>query len=96
MNYIYLSVKCVAVCTCVMSARYLQVRQPKHSNKEVVLDFVKSRDVSQGIVKKIIARLLQVRGITHNIIHVHVITRDNAYIIHVHVIVYRVGVQNLQ
>lgn len=65
MNYIYLSVKCVAVCTCVMSARYLQVRQPKHSNKEVVLDFVKSRDVSQGIVKKIIARLLQVRGITH-------------------------------
>lgn len=64
MNYIYLSVKCVAVCTCVMSARYLQVRQPKHY-KEVVLDFVKSRDVSQGIVKKIIARLLQVRGITH-------------------------------
>lgn len=62
MNYIYLSVKCVAVCTCVMSARYLQVRQPK---QEVVLDFVKSRDVSQGIVKKIIARLLQVRGITH-------------------------------
>lgn len=53
MNYIYLSVKCVAVCTCVMSARYLQVRQPKHSNKEVVLDFVKSRDVSQGIVKKL-------------------------------------------
>lgn len=85
MNYIYLSVKCVAVCTCVMSARYLQVRQPKHSNKEVVLDFVKSRDVSQGIVKKIIARLLQVRGITH------------IYsLVHVHVIVYRVGVQNLQ
>lgn len=85
MNYIYLSVKCVAVCTCVMSARYLQVRQPKHSNKEVVLDFVKSRDVSQGIVNKIIARLLQVRGITH------------IYsLVHVHVIVYRVGVQNLQ
>lgn len=81
MNYIYLSVKCVAVCTCVMSARYLQVRQPKHSNKEVVLDFVKSRDVSQGIVKK-------------NYSSPAPSTRDN--IVHVHVIVYRVGVHNLQ